>query len=61
MNDNTIPFGKTAKEIVAEAVSTYNYPLCFDFPAGHIADNRALILGREVSLDVSENSVSLNF
>ena len=61
MNDNTIPFGKTAKEIVAEAVSAYNYPVCFDFPAGHILDNRALILGREVTLDVSENSVSLTF
>lgn len=61
MNDNTIPFGKTAKEIVAEAVSEYNYPVCFDFPAGHILDNRALILGRDVNLVVTENSVSLRF
>ena len=61
MNDNTIPFGKTAKEIIAEAVSAYNYPVCFDFPAGHILDNRALILGRKVTLEVSDNSVSLNF
>ena len=61
MNDNTIPFGKTAKEIVAEAVSAYDFPVCFDFPAGHIPDNRALILGREVTLAISENSVSLTF
>jgi muramoyltetrapeptide carboxypeptidase len=61
MNDNAIPFGKTSKEIVAEAVSIYDFPVCFDFPAGHILDNRALILGREVSLEVSENSVSLRF
>ena len=61
MNDNTIPFGKTAKEIVAEVVSAYDYPVCFDFPAGHILDNRALILGREVTLDVSNNSVTLAF
>jgi muramoyltetrapeptide carboxypeptidase len=61
MNDNTIPFGKTTKEIILEAVSAYNFPVCFDFPAGHILDNRALILGRDVTLDVSENSVSLTF
>ncbi|MGB0882647.1 MAG: S66 peptidase family protein [Vicingaceae bacterium] len=60
MNDNTIPFGKTAKEIIKETVSKYEYPVCFDFPAGHIDDNRALIMGREAALDVGENC-SLRF
>lgn len=61
MNDNTIPFGKTAKEIVLEAVSDYDYPVCFDFPAGHVLDNRALILGRKATLTISDNSVSLTY
>ncbi|WP_203294787.1 S66 peptidase family protein [Luteirhabdus pelagi] len=61
MNDNTIPFGKTAEEIIREAVSAYDYPVCFNFPAGHIEDNRALILGRNGTLAVTENSVSLTF
>ncbi|MGB0887160.1 MAG: S66 peptidase family protein [Vicingaceae bacterium] len=60
MNDNTIPFGKTAKEIIKEAVAEYNYPVCFDFPAGHIDDNRTLIMGREAELIVSEKC-SLKF
>lgn len=55
MNDNTIPFGKTAKEIIRDTVAEYNFPICFDFPAGHIDDNRSLILGREVSLKVNDN------
>lgn len=61
MKDNTIPFGKTAKEIIMEAVSTYDYPVCFDFPAGHVKDNRALIMGRTVSFLVHNNKVQLEF
>jgi muramoyltetrapeptide carboxypeptidase len=60
MNDNEVAFNKTANEIIAEAVHDYPYPVCFNFPAGHLADNRALILGREVTLEVSEQ-VRLSF
>ena len=60
MNDNTIPYGKTANEIIADAVKEYSYPLCFDFPAGHMDTNLALILGRKVSFSVG-NEVELSF
>ncbi len=61
MQDNTIPFGRSAYEIVMDVVMEYNYPVCFDFPAGHIKDNRAMIFGREVQLNVEENVTTLNF
>ena len=54
MKDNTVPFGKTAEEIIADAVAEYNYPVCFNFPAGHIKNNTALILGREYELTVND-------
>ncbi len=60
MNDNEIPFGKTPKEIIAEAVAEYSYPVYFDFPAGHIEDNRALILGRNIQLNVND-SVNITY
>ena len=48
MKDNQIPFGKTAEEIIMDAVKEYNYPVCFNFPAGHIDKNLAVVLGRTV-------------
>ena len=61
MNDNTIPFGKTAKEIVYDICKDYDFPICFDFPAGHIDDNRALIFGRHLQLEVGSVTSTLNF
>lgn len=54
MKDNTIPFGKNAMQIIAEAVAEYNYPVCFGFPMGHQPDNRAIYMGREGVLSVGE-------
>ncbi len=61
MNDNDIPFGKTANEIVAEAIKQFDYPVCFDFPAGHIKDNRALILGRTIKLNVGDDYTNIEY
>ncbi len=61
MKDNTIPFGKKAEEIVWDAIRTYDFPVCFGFPAGHIQDNRALILGREVVLEINHPDVTVKF
>lgn len=60
MHDNTIPFGKKVHEIILEATSEYTFPICFNFPAGHIADNRSLIFGRKAKLDVGA-MVELSF
>lgn len=60
MNDNDIPFGKTANEIIAEIVSEYDYPVCFGFEAGHTSTNLALKLGADVQLNVEEKC-SLKF
>ncbi|WP_411273909.1 LD-carboxypeptidase [Daejeonella sp.] len=61
MKDNDIPFGQTAEQIILGHVKEYDYPVCFDFPAGHIEDNRALIFGREAILRVENSLVSLKY
>ena len=57
--DNQVPFGKTAYEIIEEAVADYDFPVCYGFPVGHEVDNWAMPCGREVSLLVEEYGVSL--
>jgi muramoyltetrapeptide carboxypeptidase len=61
MKDNVVPFGKTAEEIILAAVKDYDYPVCFHFPAGHIDKNMALYFGRNTTLNVQADSVSLAF
>lgn len=61
MRDNRIPFGKSAEQSIWEAVQEYDYPVCFYFPAGHIHDNRALIMGQEATLEVTPSQVSLTY
>ena len=61
MHDNTVPFGKTAEEIIRESVEEYNFPVAFGIAAGHIADNRALIMGAEAHLEVKEVSSEIDF
>jgi muramoyltetrapeptide carboxypeptidase len=60
MKDGETAFGKTPYEIVSEAVREYDYPVYFGFPGGHLDDNRALILGRNLNLNVDDIS-TLNF
>ena len=61
MNDNTIPFGHTAEEIIARVTEGYDYPVCYGFPAGHIGENMALRLGTDATLVVTERQTTLKF
>jgi muramoyltetrapeptide carboxypeptidase len=58
VKDNDIPFGQTIPQIILDVVSEYNYPVCFDFPAGHIPNNCSLILGRTLNLSVQAAQVT---
>ena len=54
MKDNAIPFGKIAQKIILDTVKEFNYPVCFNFPAGHILDNRALVFGATAEIEIAE-------
>lgn len=59
--DETDPFGKTAEQIISDAVGEARYPVCFNFPAGHITDNRALLFGKKAKLSVTPEDATLSF
>ncbi len=54
MKDNAVPFGKTVEEIIIDAAKEYNYPVCFNFSAGHIDKNFALYFGRKITLKIGD-------
>jgi muramoyltetrapeptide carboxypeptidase len=61
MHDNEIPFGQNAIQIITAIAKEYNIPVCFDFPAGHVKDNRTLQLGKQVDFEVNEKEIKLAF
>lgn len=55
------PFGMSFEELLLSHFSYRNIPIVLDYPAGHIPDNRALILGAEVELQVEAQRCVLQF
>ena len=53
MQDNESPYGKSAYEIIHEAVEVCHFPVCFDIPSGHIPKNLSLVLGANYQLQVA--------
>ena len=48
---------KTDRELLEE----YNYPVCFNFPAGHAAENFPLIMGATIEMEVTKQGSSIHF
>lgn len=61
LGEEAVPFGQSPEEIIRDLVAEYNYPVCFGFPSGHIADNRSMVLGAEILLEVETNKVKLSY
>lgn len=61
LKDSDPAFGQRFEEIIMDKVMEYSYPVAFGFPAGHIDDNRALILGRMVQLQVAKTKTILKY
>ena len=61
MKDNDIPWGKNANQIIEDVTKGYSFPILYNFPAGHFRDNRALIFGKQVSLELNATTSKLTF
>ena len=58
---NTTDFGRSINELILDVLDEYNFPILFDFPAGHEKTNFPIILGRKVILDVSKSDGKVIF
>jgi len=56
-----ISFGQTVDEVIWDIVKEYDYPVCFNFPTGHIENNLSMVLGAEVFLETETNNVQFKY
>jgi muramoyltetrapeptide carboxypeptidase len=57
--DTERPFGKTANEIIQDAVKEYDFPTCFGFPVSHEYANVSLIHGGKYAFEVNEDGAEV--
>jgi muramoyltetrapeptide carboxypeptidase len=53
IKEEKIPFGQSPEKIIWEIVKEYDYPVCFNFPVGHIEDNQAMVIGKPFNLVIN--------
>ncbi len=61
MHDNAIPYGMNTQEIIRDITKEFDFPICFDFPAGHQKDNQAVVFGKLVTLEVTDQKVLVTY
>jgi muramoyltetrapeptide carboxypeptidase len=61
LKKNTTLWGTSVEELILDALSDYDFPIAFNMPAGHEKDNRALVLGQKVELNVAKDKSLVSF
>ncbi len=61
IKDGATPFGKSVYEIIYDALKEYDFPILFDFPAGHSNPNYPLILGSEIEIIINKKQSIFNY
>lgn len=58
---NSTVWGQSIEELILTIVKDYDFPVLFNFPAGHDPENRALFMGRQIEMNVSETNSEVKF
>ncbi|WJJ98326.1 S66 peptidase family protein [Algibacter luteus] len=61
LRTNTTLWGTSIEQLILDALLEYSFPIAFNMPAGHENDNRALIMGRTIQLNVAKNKTTIVF
>lgn len=61
LSDTAVPYGKSYEEVILSHFEYSKTPIAFGLPAGHINDNRALVLGKHAQLEVKQDGCRLSF
>ena len=58
---NSTVWGHPIEKLILDVVKDYDFPVLFNFPAGHKEANRAMIFGRNVELTIGNTESSVIF
>jgi muramoyltetrapeptide carboxypeptidase len=61
MEETKTPWGKSPEEIISAIARDYEYPVFFNFPAGHLSDNRAFYIGKKAKIESTGNKATLSY
>lgn len=57
LNPGSPKFDLTLEEIILDAVSQFDFPVAFGFPAGHFPENYPIVIGRKMRMEVGDEVV----
>lgn len=61
LRKNTTLWGTSVEQLIRDALADYDFPIAFHMPAGHEKDNRAMIFGKTIKLEVKKDKAILNY
>ncbi|WP_248724693.1 LD-carboxypeptidase [Seonamhaeicola sp. ML3] len=61
IKSNTTVWGTSIEQLILDVLSEYNFPIAFNMSAGHEPDNRALVLGKMLNLNVKREHSTIIF
>jgi len=61
MAETKIPWGKSPEAIISDIVKGYDFPVLFNFPSGHIGDNRAFYIGSKARIEINGDVAVLTY
>ena len=61
IKENTTDFGMSINKLILDLLKEYDFPVLFDFPAGHEKVNYPIILGRNIKLKVNQSASKVVF
>lgn len=59
MKNGVDKYSASIEELILDACKDYNFPVAFDFPSGHGAENEAFVVGQTYSLNVEKEKAKL--